>query len=127
MTFTIVRICTQSILSLLLGIALVSCVTHRGDGPLLVNTSGASVHVTIHSSDGSRIQETLTNQSAVWAGRARAHVEYVEVDVGEARFLIQGEALVMPYGKDSGTAFIIEATGPRKLTMAEARILMDRR
>lgn len=94
------------------------------DGPLLINTSGKPIRLVVHSADGSTFDGECEDQSAVWVGKAKTTVSRIEIFVGEVRYELKGEELTLPYGKDRTTAFIVEASGPRKLALAEAKILM---
>ena len=95
-----------------------------GDGPLLINSSGRTMRLVVHLTDGTSYDGECADQSAVWAGRAKSVVSRIEIVMGEATFELSGEELTVPFGKDATTAFIVEVDGPRKLALDEAKILM---
>lgn len=112
---------------ILIAVTFLLAACSSSDGPLLVNTSGASVAIVVHSSDGSTFRGTIADHDAVWAGKPRSEVQRIEIAAAGQDYVIAGDDLHVPYGKDATSAFIIEKSGPRKLTLQEARILMRNR
>ncbi len=107
---------------LLVCAALVSC--SSGEGPLVYNASGETISLLVHSDDGTVFEGTCENEAAMWVGKPRAKTVRVEVLIGDARHVLEREDLNTRFGKDEATAFIVEASGPRQLTLDEARILL---
>lgn len=109
----------------LCGLLLVAC--KRGDGPLLINLSGQTVHVHIVSEHGEPIEGECEDQAAVWTGEGGNEPRRIEVVLGPTTHVLEGDELLVPFGKDPMTAFVIEAQGLRKLTVEEAQMLMRTR
>lgn len=104
---------------------LVSC--KSGNGPLLINLSGQPARLVIQTDRGETFDGSCEDQAAVWVGRSGTQVSRIEIQMSAATHVLEGEELRTPFGKDHTTAFLIEATGPRKLTLDEAGILMRNR
>ena len=109
----------------LAGLLLAAC--KREDGPLLINLSGETVRLHIESDRGDAIEGDCEDQAAVWTGEGGNSPRRIEITLGSVTHVLEGEDLLVPYGRDPITAFVIEAQGPRKLTMDEAEMLMRTR
>lgn len=95
-----------------------------GQGPLLINVSGQSVQLHVQTDRGEGYDGACEDQAAVWVGRSGATTTRVEIKMAAATHVLEGDDLLVRFGKDKATAFAIEATGPRKLEMREAEALM---
>lgn len=115
---------TTFITLLLVAASLMLAGCNSGQGPLLINTSGQTIRLVVHASDGSTYDGECEDQSAAWAGKSKLTVSTIEIFMGDTRFELSGDELSVPFGKDGTTAFIVENTGPRKLALDEAKILM---
>jgi len=104
---------------------LVSC--KSGHGPLLINVSGETMTLRIHADAGGITDGECGDQAAVWVGKSGAQTTRVEIKMPSASYVLEREALNTPFGKDETTAFVIEATGPRKLTLREAEVFLRNR
>ena len=102
--------------------ALVAC--SSAEGPLIYNASGRAIQLVVRSEDGSVFEGACDNEEALWVGKARTATVRVEIVSGGERHVLAQEELNTRFGKDETTAFIVEASGPRKLTLVEARILL---
>jgi deoxyxylulose-5-phosphate synthase len=101
---------------------LVSC--DSGQGPLLINVSGQSVQLHVQTDRGEGYDGACEDQAAVWVGRSGATTTRVEIKMAAATYVLEGDDLLVRFGKDKATAFAIESTGPRKLELREAEALM---
>lgn len=111
-----------AVMSTLAAALLVSC--DSGHGPLLINVSGETAQLHIQTDNGETFEGTCEDQAAVWVGRSGALTIRVEIRMAAASYVLEGEALTTRFGKDKATAFVIEAAGPRKLTLSEAEMIM---
>ncbi|MBE2212430.1 MAG: hypothetical protein IAE82_01055 [Opitutaceae bacterium] len=101
---------------------LVAC--NSGQGPLLINVSGEAVRLHVQSDNGETYDGTCDDQAAVWVGRSGATTTRVEIKLAAATYVLEGDDLLVRFGKDKATAFAIESSGPRKLELREAEVLM---
>lgn len=113
------------VLLVLIACAFPAC--RSGEGPLLINVSGKPADLAVYSENGDVERGTCGDQAAVWLGKSGSATARVEIVLDGVTYVLEGDELHTRFGKDRATAFVIESTGPRKLELREAEVLMRNR